>query len=445
VYKIRFKCKIITPMFMSSLVKEQPELRPSEFKGMIRFWWRAIKANNDIEKLAKEETEIFGSADKDIGKSKILIRIKRLKICTGNHLKKDYKFNWYFNKNFRKLDKKHRGIGYLFYSTVRNCARKYIKPESLFIIEFLSRDKEKLEKAVASFWASVYLGGFGTRARRGGGNITIIQVENSKNLNIPEFIINGNNSQEIADCLIDNYKKAKKVIAGTENYPQNFVTTYSNLSFSRFIISKDGKVNWFDALNEVGEIFHDFRYKHRNKIFDSAVFGLPVSHRSNGFVKSVQNNRRSSPLIFKILEVDSKYYWMVLRLSGEFLPQGDILKSNNQTQKPDYILIDTFWKELFNKIFEKKIDHILNYPSTLSEIINDIKKELTPRRIILFGSRARGDAHKRADIDIAVNTDKNISELELNAPVDIVDLKTASSFLKQQIEREGVTLYERKT
>jgi len=432
---------------MSSTVKGEPELRPSEFKGMMRFWWRAIKADNDIKKLAKEEAEIFGSADKVIGKSKILIRITNENLSYGNDLKQDLenKYNCKWSFNLEKLIGNYRGIGYLFYSTVlKPPRRKYIKPGSVFIIEFLSQDKENLEKAIASFWASVYLGGFGTRARRGGGNITVIQVENSKNLKIPEFILKGNDFQKIADWLIDNFKKVKKLITGTENYPQNFVTDYSNLSFSRFIISKDGKDKWFDTLNEVGKIFHDFRYDHRNQIFKSAAFGFPVRHK-NGTVKSAEHNRRSSPLIFKVLEVDSKYYWMVLRLSGEFLPQGDVLKFNNQTQKPDYTLIDTFWKELSNKMLEKKIKHILNYPSTLSKIINDIKEKLTPRRIVLFGSRARGDAHKRADIDIAVDTDKNVAELKLNGPIDIVDLKTASFSLKQQIEREGVTLYERKT
>lgn len=37
-----------------------PELGPSEFKGMMRFWWRAVKAEDDIAKLKKEENGIFG-------------------------------------------------------------------------------------------------------------------------------------------------------------------------------------------------------------------------------------------------------------------------------------------------------------------------------------------------------------------------------------------------
>jgi CRISPR-associated protein Cmr1 len=40
--KITFECEIITPMFMYGGDGKTLELRPSEFKGMLRFWWRAL-------------------------------------------------------------------------------------------------------------------------------------------------------------------------------------------------------------------------------------------------------------------------------------------------------------------------------------------------------------------------------------------------------------------
>ncbi|MGC8872690.1 MAG: type III-B CRISPR module RAMP protein Cmr1, partial [Caldimicrobium sp.] len=71
--KVILKCKIITPMFMAGADRSNPELRPSEFKGMMRFWWRAIRAESDIEKLKKEEAEIFGGTGEKEGKSKVRI------------------------------------------------------------------------------------------------------------------------------------------------------------------------------------------------------------------------------------------------------------------------------------------------------------------------------------------------------------------------------------
>ena len=39
---------------------EQAEIRAQSIKGLIRYWWRALKAENDITKLREEETKIFG-------------------------------------------------------------------------------------------------------------------------------------------------------------------------------------------------------------------------------------------------------------------------------------------------------------------------------------------------------------------------------------------------
>jgi len=48
VKKVTFECEVITPMFMAGADGRKPELRPSEFKGMMRFWWRAAKAMDNI-------------------------------------------------------------------------------------------------------------------------------------------------------------------------------------------------------------------------------------------------------------------------------------------------------------------------------------------------------------------------------------------------------------
>ena len=75
-------------------------------------------------------------------------------------------------------------------------------------------------------------------------------------------------------------------------------------------------------------------------------------------------------------------------------------------------------------------------------------------RIILFGSRARGDAKPRADIDLAIACPRadakrwsDIVEATEMAPtllqIDLVRLETAPSELTREIAREGRTLYDR--
>ena len=76
-------------------------------------------------------------------------------------------------------------------------------------------------------------------------------------------------------------------------------------------------------------------------------------------------------------------------------------------------------------------------------------------RVILFGSRARGDAGFRADIDLAVECPRanitrwsDIEEAAEQAPtllnIDLVRLETAPPELAAVIQREGRVLYERR-
>lgn len=71
-------------------------------------------------------------------------------------------------------------------------------------------------------------------------------------------------------------------------------------------------------------------------------------------------------------------------------------------------------------------------------------------KVILFGSRARGDYKKTSDIDLAVtdgNTALFAADMEETSTLltfDIVDMdKPVQPELLQSIEREGITLYEK--
>ena len=80
---------------------------------------------------------------------------------------------------------------------------------------------------------------------------------------------------------------------------------------------------------------------------------------------------------------------------------------------------------------------------------------LSPRSIILFGSRARGDAHKFSDYDLAFDFEDDkkdqwtrfvldVEELPLTLQhVDLVDLKTAPKELAKRIRQDGIVIYDR--
>ena len=71
-------------------------------------------------------------------------------------------------------------------------------------------------------------------------------------------------------------------------------------------------------------------------------------------------------------------------------------------------------------------------------------------RLILFGSRARGDNRERSDIDLAVSGGDvvrfslDVEELPTLLSFDVVNLDGAvQPELLESIQREGITLYEK--
>ena len=88
--------------------------------------------------------------------------------------------------------------------------------------------------------------------------------------------------------------------------------------------------------------------------------------------------------------------------------------------------------------------------SLLKQII-DLAKQHNVKRLVLFGSRARGDFKRKSDIDLAV-LGENISRFASDVDemtdtllkYDIVDLSyKLSDELLKNIENEGIILYEK--
>lgn len=85
-------------------------------------------------------------------------------------------------------------------------------------------------------------------------------------------------------------------------------------------------------------------------------------------------------------------------------------------------------------------------------IIKLAKKQNHIEKIMLFGSRARGDNHKTSDIDLAIWALGSISEfayvLDEQAPTllefDLSHMnEVEDSFFIEQVLKEGIILYEK--
>ena len=76
------------------------------------------------------------------------------------------------------------------------------------------------------------------------------------------------------------------------------------------------------------------------------------------------------------------------------------------------------------------------------EQVRSIAKQYDLNRVILFGSRARGDFKERSDIDLAASGG-NISAFTL-LKYDVVDLdRPVDPALLDNIRKDGIMLYEK--
>lgn len=82
--------------------------------------------------------------------------------------------------------------------------------------------------------------------------------------------------------------------------------------------------------------------------------------------------------------------------------------------------------------------------------IIDLAKLYQLSKVVLFGSRARGDHYDKSDIDLAV-AGGNITEFSLDVEdetetllqYDIVDLEKAEEKLIENIRKDGIIIYEK--
>jgi CRISPR-associated protein Cmr1 len=333
VKRLTFELEFITPAFIGG-ANQQAELRPASFVGLLRWWWRALKGECDIKSLREEEIKIFGGDGKMA--SPVYLRVEG-DVRKGEDLVNEYRLSWNFDKNRRALSGPHAGVGYLYYSMVALNKREFIKADSRLRLTLIGKD-EFLKHYIASLWALVFLGGVGARSRRGGGNLTVIDY-NPKDLGI-SFIP----TSYFDEWLVENLKRAKDLVG----YSKTPCNEYSNLKNVKLVLSPKEFKTWFEALNDIGNRFMNFRVKNRQRVFDTAVFGIPVRHSNGQFVRAGDDiTRRSSPVVIKVVKTPKgKYLWMVLWLWGKFLPNGVKLSFMGKTQEPSFKLIEEFFQEL---------------------------------------------------------------------------------------------------
>ena len=97
----------------------------------------------------------------------------------------------------------------------------------------------------------------------------------------------------------------------------------------------------------------------------------------------------------------------------------------------------------------------LSADEVLAAVSAIIARYLPAARILLFGSRARGNARRSSDLDIAVDAgskipleviariEEEIDELHTLKSIDIIDMNRVNHAFKAIILKNGVNIYDR--
>ena len=273
--KITFECEIITPMFMYGGDGKTLELRPSEFKGMLRFWWRALHPELSLKELKEKENDIFGSIEK---RSSF-----RIKVCCNYVKKGKYKalphqsdtiFIWDKKENKRKEIKNKKAFELEAYL-----------PNSYnnFQIDFIFHKKKYVELIKNLFILSTIIGGFGRRSRRGFGSIRINRIDNS------EFDYENRLSIERIEELIKSINPKFNFCFIKEEKNQNY-PFIQNIEIGNIAYS-----SYNEILKHIGQMTHDCKCG------------------KAGIFRNI--DRFASPCYVSAIKKDSKYYPVITSLN----------------------------------------------------------------------------------------------------------------------------------
>ncbi|MBN1460124.1 MAG: type III-B CRISPR module RAMP protein Cmr1 [Armatimonadetes bacterium] len=358
---------VVTPLFCAGADPSRPELRLPSFKGVLRYWWRALawsRCGRDLVAIQKQEDALFGSADG--GQSRLNMSLAPASeppaVPIGTVL------------TVSPTDSRPVGEGarYLGYGVMEAFARRpkdgrprteagqltrgCLRPPFDFTVQLRERDldDEELASVKDALIAAGTLGGMGAKSRKGYGSLVIrsLVVNGAEHWSAPRVM------DDMAQTI-----GALKRDDGAVDLPK--LTALSKAT--RHVLLESSKKEPLELLDLVGREMMRFRsWGHNGKVLgeDSEknfkddhdlmkerqrkshprriAFGLPHNY---GKPKDMQVgphdeylDRRASPLFIHIHRCDVAPVAILSFVPARFLPDGrsDISVGGNKvSQTPE--------------------------------------------------------------------------------------------------------------
>lgn len=229
------------------------EIRPPAVRGVMRYWFRALVGGVlSIESLRKAEAEVFGSTESETGQ-RLLVRVSPQITSTNRSPLLPHKSGKYASESPSIPG------GREFAVTLSAVGRVERLPEN-----------ERLDLASWALWLAIHLGGFGQRARRGGGSLQLLDISPPLGaITEPREIT----PQSVKALIEGGWRHALGCVQ--RNFSQSSLRRSKDHDFPmlqkgkvRMIVGNLGVTNEEDARKKVMELRNDVDHPgHRNRAF----------------------------------------------------------------------------------------------------------------------------------------------------------------------------------
>lgn len=335
--EVTFDVETITPLFLAGADQETAELRAPSFRGVMRYWLRALVGGvvgtdtSGLDQVKSAEKGIFGATDTG---SAIVIRI--------SHSASDTELASFARES---RGREVSGKDYLLWSMAQSGsterrnfkpARKYLRSGTRFQVSLSVRGSDEflLKQSIATFWLLAHLGSLGSRSRRCAGDFAVQSVKN----NITDFRFDApKNVEELQTRLTQGIQLARTLYATQAVLIRETPFDVLSQHTCRIWILHDTRQLWMSsdaAMRAIGDSLQRYRAG-INPLSRRKIFGLPL--------KNVSDDRRASPLQLRLIKLqDAKYVGIAVMFKTK--TQG--------IQMTDYTLIEQWVKNSFPQALE---------------------------------------------------------------------------------------------
>ncbi len=323
--KISFEIETITPMFLSGADQSKAELRAASIKGLLRFWWRTLQVESNLDRLREKESKVFGSSDeKTGGGSSFAIRIAHEGVLetTNADFPKHNIIVTSKGKSFPVNVLEYMAYGPCSYDKVKKknvIVRKYISGGFKFSLHISIFKQEFLNEILKAMYVFDLFGGVGSKSRNGFGSFLITNKDECFNSIANDISVGGAYTKE----------NLQKVAKGTD---LKAYTTFAE--GTRVFRAKDPYATWDKTLGEVGKIYRGIRsgdikigkekdsipFEQKYKYDKRQYIGSPIvaDHKTKSLL-----DRHAKPYFIKITKEGDRYRAYILYLPSRYCVELD--------------------------------------------------------------------------------------------------------------------------